>query len=138
MRREEFSQLLKSIRKMAQCSMNEVCRRTGMAFTQLQSIEENYHNYSLVNVLRYLDAVKRVMLLKQGNEAIVVSKYEDIPNFLRKVREQKDCSRAELVQATGCSMSSITEMENKNTIMHIDSFLAITSALKIKIELKYR
>ncbi len=138
MRREEFSQLLASIRKMAKCSKSEMREQTGMTFQQIQYIEECRNNYSLINVLKYLSVVGRIMLLKQGSEIALVSKYEDIPEFLRKTRELKKYTQMQLAQETGYSLSTIADTENQVSAMHIDSFLAITSALKIKIELKYR
>lgn len=138
MRREEFSQLLASIRKMAKCSKSEMREQTGMTFQQIQYIEECRNNYSLINVLKYLSVVGRIMLLKQGSEIVLVSKYEDIPEFLRKTRELKKYTQMQLAQETGYSLSTIADTENQVSAMHIDSFLAITSALKIKIELKYR
>ncbi len=138
MRREEFSQLLASIRKMAKCSKSEMRKQTGMTFQQIQYIEECRNNYSLINVLKYLSVVGRIMLLKQGSEIVLVSKYEDIPEFLRKTRELKKYTQMQLAQETGYSLSTIADTENQVSAMHVDSFLAITSALKIKIELKYR
>lgn len=138
MKREEFSQLLASIHKMAKCSKSEMREQTGMTFQQIQYIEECRNNYSLINVLKYLRVVGRIMLLKQGSEIVLVSKYEDIPEFLRKTRELKKYTQMQLAQETGYSLSTIADTENQVSAMHIDSFLAITSALKIKIELKYR
>lgn len=138
MTRQEFSKLLADIRKMAKCSMNEVARRTGMGLVQIQYIEKCYNNYSLINVIRYLNALGRVIRLTHVGCEITVLEYKNVPVFLRHVRELEKISQKQLAQIIGRSVTHVTSTENQISAMHIDSFLAIASALKIKIELKYR
>ena len=85
-----------------------------------------------------MQPVFRTDPLKHGSEAVRVYTYKDIPEFLRKTRELKKCTQVQLAQITGYSLSAIADTENQVSSMRIDLFLAITSALKIKIELKYR
>lgn len=138
MTRQEFSQLLADIRKMAKCSMNETARRTGMGLVQIQYIEKNFNNYSLINVIKYLAALGRVIRLTHNGQMATILEYRDVPVFLRQIRVLENISQKQLALIIGRSVTHVTGMENQVSAMHIDSFLAITSALKIKIELKYR
>ena len=135
MNRQEFSKLLVDTRKEANCGMNEIGRRTGMMFSQIQRIETCYNNYSVVNVVKYLNALGRKLQLKCGRKAIVVADYKDIPEFFQQVRESKGVSQYRLAQIIGRSITNVINMENQITALHIDSFLAIILGLKIDMKI---
>ena len=138
MTKQKFSKLISNIRKKEKCTLNQISRRAGMTFIQIQRIEMGCDIYPLIDAIKYINAVGRAMQLTQGNRRVVVHGYEDIPEFLRETRELKGLTQEQLVQVAGLSTASISEIETQRVAMHIDSFLAIASALKIKIELKYR
>lgn len=57
MDRKEFSELITKHRQEVGLSINEVVRRTGRGFQQIQRIEKATSNYSTDNVFLYLKVI---------------------------------------------------------------------------------
>ena len=57
MDRIEFSQMLVQAREDAGLGKNEMCRRTGYTFVQLQLLETKPNNFAMDKAFHYLESV---------------------------------------------------------------------------------
>lgn len=133
MNRQEFSKCLTNIRIDANCGMNEISRRTGMTFIQIQRLESAQNNYSLVNVLRYIQGLNCTLVLTYNDVGYTIQTYQDIPVYLQQCRRKIGWSRAKLAELAGCSKGGIVQTETQKTVLHIDLFLALASLLELQI-----
>lgn len=135
MTRKEFSQLLVDARVEASCGKNELCRKTGFTFLQLQRIEGALNNYNLILVCKYIDALGLCLRIVQGEEIIFVNQYTQLIEVIKTLRKKHFTQRA-LADKVGVSYVFIANIENNKIRLSIDKFLPIISALDIQITIK--
>jgi transcriptional regulator with XRE-family HTH domain len=134
MTREEFSEKMVKCRENAGCGKNELCRRTGFTFNQLQYLETAANNFNMNLVIRHLKAIECQMSLK-NDKTFTVNKYQDIIDWLVKSRKP-DYTQRSLAESTGCSQKTIVNIESGRNIVGIDIFLRLAEALGFTVELK--
>lgn len=135
MDRKEFCDLLVRSREEAGIGKNEMCRRTGFTFVQLQLIEVKSNNFAMDKALHYLNNLDMCLCLEKGGEYQKILSIASISNWLKNAREGKYSQRA-LALEIGCTYSTIANIERGSNKVTIDKFLRLTDKLgyTIKIE----
>ncbi len=135
MDRKEFCDLLVRSREEAGIGKNEMCRRTGFTFVQLQLIEVKSNNFAMDKALHYLNNLNMCLCLEKDGECQQLLSITSISNWLKEARERKYSQRA-LALEIGCTYSTIANIERGSNKVTIDKFLRLTDKLgyTIKIE----
>jgi len=124
--------MLVEAREKAGCGKNELCRRTGFTFLQLQRIENASNNYKLELPIKYLASVGYALRLIYKGETVQLNQYDDLLPFFKKVRSGMG-SLSEVASKVGCAKQSISNIEVHRTIVHIDLLLQLFEFMQIKI-----
>lgn len=136
MDRIEFSNKLVKARENAGCGKNEMCRRTGFTFVQLQRIEQAANSYNMSLPLKYLNAINYHICVSDNGQQYKITSNDDLVSFLVQLRTGRMTQR-QLSEACGRSFVAIANLERKNSIASIDTFLSIVNALNLKVEMYY-
>lgn len=137
MNREEFSALMVASREEAGLSMNEVMRRMGCTFLQVQRMEKSENNFSIDNVFKYLDAIGFVMTLTSSKfkDKFKLHSRQDFKVAFPKIRKLNGLSQIAVAQAIGVSRQLIMGIENKDLNTSIDKFLQCIYGLGYEIKI---
>lgn len=136
MTREEFSKHLLECREETQCSKNELCRRTGLSFQQLQRLENASNNFSIDNALLYLKKIGYGLYTsKKGKSKL----FDNRANFSKHFREywiDTQMTIEDFADFAGIALGTVAGIlyNTKNT--SIDSILLCLEKLDCKIEIK--
>lgn len=135
MNRQEFSQLLIEQREHQQCGKNELCRRTGFTFHQLQNIEKSKNNYNFNLITKYLSGIESQLFLvnKEGKQKLITS-YDDFVSWMIATRSVNYSQRS-LAQKIDVAYLTIANIERKATVISVDTFLKIAEALEVDIKI---
>ena len=136
MTRKEFSEKMVECREEAKCGKNELCRRAGLTFNQLQRLESASNNFSIDNVFSYLNAIKYKMYIVQGNNRLYFKNREVLAPFFKKLRESTGMSQKDFAVSVKLSHLVIVGIENNNKNTAIDSLLLCLQALNCQISFK--
>lgn len=136
MTRKEFSNQLVKSREEANCGKNELCRRTGFTFQQLQRLENASNNFSIDNVIKYLDAIEYDLFITKDKKMLLFDNRESFANHFKILRNECDLSQRDFANKVGLSYSVIAGIEygNKNTA--IDNILLCLEGLGCQIIIK--
>lgn len=138
MKKEEFSQLLVSNREEAGCSKNEMCRRIGLLFHQLQRIENASNNYAITHVFSYLAAINCCICItnKEHEECYKIQSKEEFSSVFINIRKKMNLSQRKIEALLNVSHGVILGIETFNKNTTIDKFLQCIYGLgyQIKIE----
>lgn len=134
MDRIEFSRLLTNEREQANVGKNEMCRKTGYTFVQLQLLEDKPNNFSMDKAFHYLECLGAVIVIYKQRKKYAINSIESVAKWLKKARA--DISQRTLAEKTGSSNVTIANIERQSTKITIDTFLKILEALgyELKIE----
>ena len=137
MDRIEFSQLLIQARANAGLGKNEMCRRTGYTFVQLQLLETKPNNFSMDKAFHYLESIGMVLSIEKDNCRTKLSDIASIATWLKEARKGTYTQRS-LAEAVGCTYPTIANIERGSNKVTIDNFLKFANTLgyTIKIEPK--
>lgn len=137
MTRKEFSEKLVKCREEAQCGKNEICRRTGMTFNQLQRIENASNNFSIDNILLYLKSIDYGIYIHKNNyEYFLFDNREILSNKLNTYRKELKMPLRDFSIFVGVSLSVIRGIEDGNKNTAIDSLLLCIDKLNCKLEIR--
>ena len=138
MKKEEFSQLLVSNREEAGCSKNEMCRRIGLLFHQLQRIENASNNYVITHVFSYLAAINCIIVLYSENftQRFSIKNKQDFVLAFKAMRKLNQLSQIKAAEKIGVIPGVITGIESRDVNTSIDKFLQCIYGLgyQVKIE----
>lgn len=136
MERIEFSSMLVRARETNGCGKNELCRRTGFTFHQLQRIENATNSYNMTIPIKYLSELQSFLVLKTNKKEYAIKSYDDFVKWMTSVRGDKYSQRS-LAVAINCSRSAIVNAESGKSILGVDIFLKIIGLIgsQIKIEI---
>lgn len=135
MDRLEFCQQLVQARENVGVSKNEQCRRTGVAFKQLQLLESKPNNFAINKAIDYLTAIGCSLVISNGKQAVSINYASDFSDWLKDARHGKFSQRA-LADAVGCVYPTIANIERGKTIVTIDTFLKIIDVLGYTVQIE--
>lgn len=136
MDRQKFSQLLINQREQQQCGKNELCRRIGFTFHQLQNIEQAKNNYNFNLIIKYLSGIQsQICLINNKSERKIIMSYDDFVSWMIVTRTI-DYSQRSLAQKIGVAYLTIANIERKATVISVDTFLKIAEALEVEIKIE--
>lgn len=133
MDRVDFCKMLTSVREEVGIGKNEMCRRTGFTFLQLQLLEDKTNNFSLDKPFHYLECLNRCIVVS----GVVVDSIHTIAEWVKKSRTDVFTQRS-LAKAVGCTHATIANIERGSNKVRIDTFLKLAEIFNctIKIEPK--
>lgn len=131
MNRIEFCKLLVETRENKGVGKNEMCRKTGFTFVQLQLLEDKPNNFAMDKAFDYLKALDSCIYINSHK----IQTAEDISNFVKEARKGKFSQRSLAVEI-GCTRQTIANIERGSNIITIDNFLKIVEVLGYTLEIK--
>lgn len=137
MNRIEFSQILVQARENAGLSKNEMCRRTGYTFVQLQLIETKPNNFAMNKAFHYLESIEMALFIAKDSCNAKLTDIASIAVWLKAARNGIYTQRS-LAEAVGCTYPTIANIERGSNKVTVDNFLKLADTLgyTIKIEPK--
>jgi transcriptional regulator with XRE-family HTH domain len=131
MTRKEFSEKLVECRENAGCGKNELCRRTGFTFNQLQRLENASNNFLINNVFFYLKAIEVQLKLRNTakKKSVTIKEYKNIIDWLTKNRKPNYTQRS-LAEKIECSHITIANIESEKSVVSVDIFLRLVDVLE--------
>lgn len=117
---------------------NELCRRAGFNFNQLQRLETAFNNFKMELVFKYLNSIGHCIYL-QSTRPERLSKiecYDDLFNWVQNKRKESNLTVAAFAEMTGFSPASISNIDNKRQVITVDLFLAMCEAFNFNIQIK--
>lgn len=138
MDRLDFSTTLTNLRTGSGIGKNELCRKIGFNFNQLQRIETAYNNFKMELVFKYLDGIGHCIYLqgKGPGRAAKIECYDDLFKWIQTKKKESNWTVATIAEMTGFSPTSISNIDNKRQIITIDLFLAMCGAFDYSIQIK--
>jgi transcriptional regulator with XRE-family HTH domain len=137
MTRKEFSEKLVECRENAGCGKNELCRRTGFTFNQLQRLENASNNFSIDNVFSYLKAIGyKMYIIDKYNNNFYFKNREVFARYFKKLRDELGVSQRVFATQVGLSYTAITGIEYGNANTSIDNILIVIEKLGCEITFK--
>lgn len=135
MTRKEFSNTLVKCREQANCGKNELCRRTGFTFNQLQRLERSENNFSIDNVLIYLKAIEFGIYISKNNNTFLFDSKEAFSKNFKIYRKEAKMSLRAFSDFAGVSLSVVRGIEDASKNTTIDSILLCIEKLNCKLEI---
>ncbi len=137
MNRIEFSQILVQARENAGLGKNEMCRRTGYTFVQLQLLEVKPNNFAMNKAFHYLESIEMALFIAKDGCNTKLTDIASIAVWLKAARNGIYTQRS-LAEAVGCTYPTIANIERGSNKVTVDNFLKLADTLgyTIKIEPK--
>lgn len=137
MDRIEFSQMLVQAREDAGLGKNEMCRRTGYTFVQLQLLETKPNNFAMDKAFHYLESVAMTLSIAKDGCSTKLTDIASIAAWLKDARNGIYTQRS-LAEVVGCTYPTIANIERCSNKVTVDNFLKLADTLgyTIKIEPK--
>lgn len=136
MTREEFSKKLVECREAAGCGKNELCRRTGYTFNQLQRIENASNNYGISKPIIYLHQLSCYIEIKRELKSVIVTNTDNIASFIEMVKKEDNINQAEIAKKINITETALSNIMKNNNETTIDTFLKIINEFECTIEIK--
>lgn len=137
MDRKEFSELLVKHRQGAGLSKNEVMRRTGRSFEQIQRIEKATSNYSIDNIFLYLKVIQSCIVLRNnyGDDVYYLHNREEFALAFVGMRKLMGISQINAAEHLMVSRNVIAGIENNKLNTSIDKFIQCITGLGYNIDI---
>lgn len=137
MDRKEFSELLTKHRQEAGLSINEIVRRTGRGFQQIQRIEKASSNYSIDNVFLYLKVMQSCIILynNSGDDRYYLHNREEFALAFVNIRKLMGVSQINVAGHLMVSRNVIAGIENNTLNTSIDKFIQCIIGLGYNIDI---
>lgn len=137
MDRIEFSQMLVQARENAGLGKNEMCRRTGYTFVQLQLLETKPNNFAMDKAFHYLESIEMTLSIAKDGCSIKLTDIASIATWLKAARNSIYTQRS-LAEVVGCTYPTIANIERGSNKVTVNNFLKLADTLgyTIKIEPK--
>jgi DNA-binding XRE family transcriptional regulator len=139
MNREEFSKMLVEARESVGLSKNQLSRKPGYSsISQITTIEQGSHNYSLSLVVKYLNVLDYNLVIVSKTGQAEMFDVENAGEWIKQRRDEWYMSQGKLAKKIGFSSPTITAIEVGRTTITIDILLKILDVFgyTIKIEKK--
>lgn len=138
MDRTEFSKKLANTRENLGLGKNEVCRKAGFNFNQLQRLETASHNYKMELAIKYLSALGVCVYIqgKGPGRSVKIDCYDNLLKWIQTKHKESNWTVATLAEMTGFSPTSISNVVNNRQVITVDLFLAICKAYEYNIYIK--
>lgn len=137
MDRIEFSQMLVQARENAGLGKNEMCRRTGYTFVQLQLLETKPNNFAMDKAFHYLESIEMTLSIAKDGCSIKLTDIASTATWLKAARNGIYTQRS-LAEVVGCTYPTIANIERGSNKVTVNNFLKLADTLgyTIKIEPK--
>lgn len=135
MDRQELSSILREHRNKNGVLIKRICAQMDAGANIVNRLERALYNYNCNTWLAYMDAIGTIAQVSLGKKVMHINSTDDIVEFIKKVREEKEMSQREF--GSKCNMSHITvaNIERGQTRVTIDVFLAILNAFGYELQI---
>lgn len=135
MDRQELSSILREHRSNNGVLIKRICAQMDAGANIVNRLERALFNYNCNTWIAYMDAIGTIAQLSLGKRVIHINSTEDIVEFIKTLRTEKEMSQREF--GTKCNISHITvaNIERGQTRVTIDVFLAIINAFGYELQI---
>ena len=136
MTRKEFSDILIKCREEVQCGKNEICRRTGLSFHQIQRLENASNNFSIDNALLYLKEIGYAIYTQKGSKSLEFKDRKTFAQHFTSYWKDSNMTLQQLAEQSGVTKNVIDGIKYNTKNTSIDSLLCVLEQLGVNIEIK--
>lgn len=134
MNRNEFCSLLLEAKQDSAIKLVDLCAKMQMLPTDIIRIEQGRHNFNMKMCLNYLSAIQHHIVLSNTTREKHITDYPALVQYMIEQRSGKYTQRS-LATKAGVTNIAIANMERSKSIVSIDTFLLLASALDIQIKI---
>ena len=98
-------------------------------------LERALYNYNCNTWLAYMDAIGTIAQVSLGKKVMHINSTDDIVEFIKKVREEKEMSQREFGSKCNISHITVANIERGQTRVTIDVFLSILNAFGYELQI---
>lgn len=135
MNRQELSSILKEHRNKNGVLIKRICAQMDAGANIVNRLERALYNYNCNTWLAYMDAIGTIAQVSLGKKVMHINSTDDIVEFIKKVREEKEMSQREFGSKCNISHITVANIERGQTRVTIDVFLAIINAFGYELQI---
>lgn len=128
MDRQELSSILREHRNKNGVLIKRICAQMDAGANIVNRLERALYNYNCNTWLAYMDAIGTIAQVSLGKKVMNINSTDDIVEFIKKVREEKEMSQREFGSKCNISHITVANIERGQTRVTIDVFLSILNA----------
>lgn len=128
MDRQELSSILREHRSNNGVLIKRICAQMDAGANIVNRLERALYNYNCNTWLAYMDAIGTIAQVSLGKKVMNINSTDDIVEFIKKVREEKEMSQREFGSKCNISHITVANIERGQTRVTIDVFLSILNA----------
>lgn len=135
MNRQELSSILKEHRSKNGVLVKRICAQMDAGANIINRLERALFNYNCNTWLAYMEAIGTIAQLSLGKKVVHISSTDDIVEFIKALRAEKEMSQREFGNKCNISHITVANIERGQTRVTIDVFLAIINAFGYELQI---
>lgn len=135
MDRQELSSILREHRNKNGVLIKRICAQMDAGANIVNRLERALYNYNCNTWLAYMDAIGTIAQVSLGKKVMHINSTDDIVEFIKKVREEKEMSQREFGSKCNISHITVANIERGQTRLTIDVFLSILNAFGYELQI---
>lgn len=135
MDRQELSSILSEHRNKNGVLIKRICAQMDAGANIVNRLERALYNYNCNTWLAYMDAIGTIAQVSLGKKVMHINSTDDIVEFIKKVREEKEMSQREFGSKCNISHITVANIERGQTRVTIDVFLVILNAFGYELQI---
>ncbi len=135
MDRQELSSILREHRNKNGVLIKRICAQMDAGANIVNRLERALYNYNCNTWLAYMDAIGTIAQVSLGKKVMHINSTDDIVEFIKKVREEKEMSQREFGSKCNISHITVANIERGQTRVTIDVFLSILNAFGYELQI---
>lgn len=135
MDRQELSSILREHRNKNGVLIKRIGAQMDAGANIVNRLERALYNYNCNTWLAYMDAIGTIAQVSLGKKVMHINSTDDIVEFIKKVREEKEMSQREFGSKCNISHITVANIERGQTRVTIDVFLAILNAFGYELQI---
>lgn len=135
MDRQELSSILREHRNKNGVLIKRICAQMDAGANIVNRLERALFNYNCNTWLAYMDAIGTIAQVSLEKKVMHINSTDDIVEFIKKVREEKEMSQREFGSKCNISHITVANIERGQTRVTIDVFLSILNAFGYELQI---
>lgn len=115
--------------------IKRICAQMDAGANIVNRLERALYNYNCNTWLAYMDAIGTIAQVSLGKKVMHINSTDDIVEFIKKVREEKEMSQREFGSKCNISHITVANIERGQTRVTIDVFLSILNAFGYELQI---
>ena len=132
MDRKEFCVLMAKAKQESGRGTSDISFDMKMLLPTLRRFEKGEHNFNLKKIMEYLQVINAHIQIDKN----IIADYENLLAWLVDIRKTHSLSQRALAKEIECAPLTIANIERKETIISIDTFLKIVDVLGCTINIE--